>query len=283
MTSRIAAVSSSPKDAEICGQSRCHVETARFEHQRDDGKACDEVAARIRCRLPEAVMRRQIAVIGPKRAQPVAQQGEMARLVIGDLHPVVEETQRNLHRRETRDDVEREVDGVQFDMGESMHQCDAPGYRVQRTLLQQARCDQLRLFRPAGAIGRGRIGRSTQRQEPLAPLRMRVARNCDLLVQIRRRESLDAAARSVSGMFRSPAGGSAERPDGLENVLGVTGHFHLAPDPGDLAVPADQEGRTFNAHIFPAIHALFGPDAVILQGALFLIGDKRRPKGRALP
>lgn len=43
----------------------------------------------------------------------------------------------------------------------------------------------------------------------------------------------------------------------------------------NLSAFVDQEGRAFDAHIFPAIHAFFNPDAVSLARLSFLVGYQR--------
>ena len=69
-------------------------------------------------------------------------------------------------------------------------------------------------------------------------------------------------------------GGGSERASGREHLLDMARNLHLAPDPGDAAVPADQEGRALDPHVLPAVHRLLDPDAVAL-------GRRRRPRRRA--
>ena len=51
----------------------------------------------------------------------------------------------------------------------------------------------------------------------------------------------------------------------LQHLVDMARHLHLAPDVPDHALAVDQEGRALDAHVFPAIHALLDPDAVILR------------------
>jgi hypothetical protein len=57
-------------------------------------------------------------------------------------------------------------------------------------------------------------------------------------------------------------GGSSERAGGREHLLGMAGDLDFAPDVADLTRAVDQEGRPLDPHVFLAVHALLGPDAV---------------------
>ncbi len=50
----------------------------------------------------------------------------MLCLLEGHLHPAVEEGIRHRFGGETGNDIERQIDGVEFDMGDGVQQGDAP-------------------------------------------------------------------------------------------------------------------------------------------------------------
>src|ERR1043165_8979582 len=52
-------------------------------------------------------------------------------------------------------------------------------------------------------------------------------------------------------------------------------HLDLSPDLADHALAVDEEGRAFDPHIFPAIHALLHPDAVSLADQTLLVRGER--------
>src|SRR5215203_1734132 len=64
---------------------------------------------------------------------------------------------------------------------------------------------------------------------------------------------------------------ASEGAGGLEHRLGVAGHLHLRPDLRDPPSPVDEDGRALDPHVFAAVHALFGPDAVGLEHVLRLV------------
>ena len=79
-------------------------------------------------RLPQAVMGRQVAIGRAEGPQPVVQHQEMTRLIIADRDPIVEKLFRQAIARKPGDDVESEIDCVEFDMRQRMQQCD-PAFR----------------------------------------------------------------------------------------------------------------------------------------------------------
>src|SRR5688572_28017928 len=70
----------------------------------------------------------------------------------------------------------------------------------------------------------------------------------------------------------------SERLRRFEHLLGVARNPYVAPDTGDLAVPADQESRADDAHIFPPERRLLAPRPVSLDRLARFIGGERRRK-----
>src|SRR6218665_545044 len=60
--------------------------------------------------------------------------------------------------------------------------------------------------------------------------------------------------------------------------VGMSIDFHTAPDPGDLAVRADQNRCTKNAFVHLAVQRLFTPGAIGRQHRLRGIGEERNAK-----
>ncbi|MCY1246327.1 hypothetical protein D9M72_595530 [compost metagenome] len=89
----------------------------------------------------------QVAIVGTKVVQPLANHAEVLGLLEGNLHPAIEKRIRHGFRRKTRDDIEREIDGIEFDMGDRMQKRDPPLERAQRSLLHLGWWCQKRLFR----------------------------------------------------------------------------------------------------------------------------------------
>ncbi|MBB3975027.1 hypothetical protein GGQ64_000203 [Rhizobium azooxidifex] len=139
-------------------------------------------------------MGREIAIIGAERAQPVADQAEVLGLLEGHLHPAVEEGMGHAFGREARDDVEREIDGVELDVRQRVQERDAALQRVQRTLLHVLRRHQFRPHRPAGAIGKGRIERGADGERAGEPAPRRLLRQRRLGVEIGREDRQRGAA-----------------------------------------------------------------------------------------
>jgi len=53
------------------------------------------------------------------------------------------------------------------------------------------------------------------------------------------------------------------------------GDFHLVPYSRDPAVLADEECRALDPHVFPAVHAFFGPDAIGFEHVFRFVGRER--------
>ncbi len=120
-------------------------------------------------RLPQPVMGGQIAIVCTEASQPVAHQPEMFCLFEGDLHPAIEKGMRHRLAGITGDNVEREIDGVEFDMGNGVQQRDTALDAVKRAAFHCGRRNEFRLFRPARALWQGWVQRRAQRQAALEP------------------------------------------------------------------------------------------------------------------
>jgi hypothetical protein len=59
-----------------------------------------------------------------------------------------------------------------------------------------------------------------------------------------------------------------------QNLFGVTVGLHVLEDVGDLALRADQEGGTGDAHHLLAIHVLLLDDAELVGDGLVLVGEE---------
>src|SRR5215218_1411744 len=87
-------------------------------------------------------------------------------------------------------------------------------------------------------------------------------------VRERRRDETFLGLRNSKTPLVAPA---SEGAGGLEHLLGVAGHLHLRPDLRDPPGPVDEDGRALDPHVFAAVHALLGPDAVGLKHVLRLV------------
>jgi len=50
-----------------------------------------------------------------------------------------------------------------------------------------------------------------------------------------------------------------ERFSSLQNIFDMTGHSHLAPDPGDFTIRVYQECSAFDAEILASVHGFLNP------------------------
>src|SRR5215813_7036214 len=62
---------------------RRDVEPARFEDERHDGEPCQKIARRLLRRLPQTVMRGEIAIGGAELAEALCEKGEVLGLLGG--------------------------------------------------------------------------------------------------------------------------------------------------------------------------------------------------------
>lgn len=146
-----------------CNQGWRDVESARLQHQGHECEARRQIVFRCLRRFPKAVMGRKITVIGSKFPQPIAQQREMFCLFTGNHHPAIEERSRQGHGSETRHNIEREIDGVKFDMADGMQERDTSIAAAYPTFGNIAGRHQPGKFRSAGTIGKSKSARRSKR------------------------------------------------------------------------------------------------------------------------
>ncbi len=122
----------------------------------------------------------------------------MARLLLGDPDPVVEERARQVGRAEPGDQVPRKIDGVELDMGERVQKGDAARQAGPRFALGHLRGRQEEgPRRPGRAVGRIRLAR---RQGAGAPGRGRITAAARLRRRIGCRQDPDRCrAKAVRG------------------------------------------------------------------------------------
>ena len=113
----------------------CDVEPARLEHERNDGETGKEIFRGRLGRFPEAIMSREVAILGREVSKSLGQQLEMDRFLRGNTYPIVKEGERQRFTREPRNYVPGEVDGVKFDMCEGVKQCYPPRARSESSPL----------------------------------------------------------------------------------------------------------------------------------------------------
>ena len=133
-------------------------------------------------------MGRIIAVVCAELPQPVAHHVEMLGFLECDLHPSVEEGQRHLLVCEPRDDIERQVDGVEFDMADGVQQDDATALGIERAALDLCRRHEVRLVRTSGPGRWLEVAGIAQRDRARCPAHIGSARTCRLLVEIGSRD-----------------------------------------------------------------------------------------------
>ena len=127
---------------ELAHQRRRGIESARLQHPRHQRHAHQRVVRGADGHLPQAVVRGKVAVIMAERAQVAAQQFEVMRLLGGDLEPVAVVVARQA--AEAIDRVERQVDGVEFDVRQRVNQCRPARGRVNAAALDGERRHQHR-------------------------------------------------------------------------------------------------------------------------------------------
>ncbi|KFJ29714.1 hypothetical protein DK68_3153 [Brucella suis] len=203
----------------------------------------------------------------------------MPGFVIGNFHPAVEEAAWNGLYGKSGHDIERKINGVQFNMGKCMHQRDAAMFCVERTLLQHAWRHEFRLFGASGAFGQGRIEGAANRKCAGEPAACRFPRQANLFVQIAGGYGANSVAaqclfigRLVGHRVQSVWG--SESAGGFKNGLGVSIDFDLVPDLSDASIGANQKGRALHAHIFASIHAFFHPHAIGFKRHAIFIGHQ---------
>ena len=105
---------------------RCYIQPACFKHQRGNGKTGQKIMCGFLRGLPQPVMCRQITIGSIKAGQTVAQHQEIARLIIGHAQPGIIESTRQRCISLAAGHIKRQINGMQFDMGNGMQQRDTP-------------------------------------------------------------------------------------------------------------------------------------------------------------
>jgi hypothetical protein len=126
------------------------IEPARLQRARHEGYAREHVVPRLLRHLPQRVVRGEVAVGEAQRAQVIAQQLEVERLLACHLQPVAME--RLGQAGEAPCGVEREVDRVELDVRERMQQRGPALGRAHRAL------GELRVRHQHGPRGPARDG-----------------------------------------------------------------------------------------------------------------------------
>ena len=132
----------------------CHIQPPRLEHHRHDSQPPHQVICGIRCRPPHSGMRGQGTVMTARRFKTVAHQVEMFGFFVCCFDPVVVVADGKRHMGKSCDDIPMQVDGIQFDMGHSMQQCDSPQGRTRAAAGHIARVQQHRQGRTGGRVRR---------------------------------------------------------------------------------------------------------------------------------
>ena len=155
--------------AHLCPQGGRHIEASGFQNERHHGEPRGQIIAGVVGCLPQSVMGGDVAVIRTQRTKTFTHQVEMLGFFEGDLHPAIEEALRHGGRGEAGDDIQRQIGGVEFDMGDGVQERDPPVRRMQRTALDLRGRDKLGPCRAAGPERRQRVERRAQRQTPRMP------------------------------------------------------------------------------------------------------------------
>ncbi len=146
--------------AQLALDQRCGIQAARLQRARHQGHACGDVVRGFLAHAPQALVCRKVAVIVAQLlAQVVAQQAKVPGLLGGHAQPVQIELLG--HVGKAPDGVQRQVDGVEFDMGDGVDQHGTPFGRGGRAAFHRGVVAQLGACRPAGQglyVGRREVG-----------------------------------------------------------------------------------------------------------------------------
>ena len=110
-----------------------------------------------------------ISVVGAKFPQAATHHAKMLGFLESHLHPAVEKRIRHALAGESGNDIKREVDGVQFDMGDGMQEGNPPAGGMQRATHDLGRCYEFRPDRASRPVGYRKVKRRTQGKRALVP------------------------------------------------------------------------------------------------------------------
>ena len=127
---------------------RGNVQPARFEHARHQRHAQKRVERSFIGHVPQMIVRLEIAVIKAVRIQAAAHQRKMISLFFGHAQPIGGKRGRQRPKAVSR--IERQINGVEFDMANSVQHRRITLWRAHFALLHLIRCHQIGLLRPAG-------------------------------------------------------------------------------------------------------------------------------------
>ncbi len=139
-----------------CGQQfvahrRRSIQSACLERARHQRQPRQRIVAGLFGHLPQAVVRREVAVVVAQCLQVRPQQLEVQRLLACHANPLPVE--RDWQSVKAPDHIQRQVDGIELDMGQRMDQHRAALRRRRRAALEGIETYQGRAFGPAGDAG----------------------------------------------------------------------------------------------------------------------------------
>ena len=193
-------------------------------------------------------MRRQITIGCAQRRKPITQHQKMSGLIIGNAKPVAikipGETLRDISARH----VKRQINGIEFDMGNRMQQSDTPAVACCDTAARHiAGWQQCRLSWPGWTRWRRRIAKLNRTVG--MPVGYQLAGKPGFFMRVCCVQRGDDAGCQGNGKRHRLHGF-----DKFENFGGMPIDFDFWPDSGDVAGAIDDKGGALNAHIGFAIH-----------------------------
>ena len=136
-----------PGGSKLGPDRRRGIKAARLQRPRHQGESGQQVTAGPLGHLPQGVVGREVAIAMTEGLQVPGQQGEMQRFLSCDPGPLPIEGCR--HAGKAPDQVQGEVDGVQFNMRQRRDQRGPPFGRVNRATRQRRGIDKHRTWRTA--------------------------------------------------------------------------------------------------------------------------------------
>jgi hypothetical protein len=188
--------------AQAPDHARRHVEAARLQHARHQRHPRQGIVRGFFRRFPQAVVRRQVAVIAAQFLEAIAQHVEVTGLVL--RHPQPVRVVRLRHAGEAAAGVECEVDCIELDVCNRVRECKPSGQRPQPAIRHLARRHQQRAGWPSG-------------------------RRCDRCIARRQSRGgrVDAERGHPPALGRRIAGGQGGADAGQVNRLHNSGRFYL--------------------------------------------------------